>query len=598
MTRALVVVAALLWASGCDDGSAPSPRTPRTAVPQSTRENLDAAMEYLERANEFEESQSSFQVAYCLNRWLDGQSLRGDWQPDPLLERLPREIRGHAALQDLGRLRFHVEDAKPLQQSVWLRQISRWAAQRPADPSAEAWVTEREPELGRFEADQLRITLRLFDWTIRHIQLDELIPYPAETVAQPRPKPGEAVAPLDPPPLRGIPGPGYSLHPWQTLLYGHGDAWQRARVFILLCRQQGMDVAMLAFPAQTIPPRPRPWLPAVLVKDDLYLFDAAWGLPIAGRDRRGIATLAQVLEDPGLLQAMAAGSDRPYPVEAADLKSILALLDISPADVSRRMSVVEEHLTGDHRTVLTASPARLAARLRACRGIHEVALWSLPFEAIWYQAALEKKMADEPQAAAQQFVERAVFSGRNALVQGRCLHFRGILENQGEKKGAIALYMEARVPQAQIDGLTTSEEVQRQLGLTRDRDEGNVLWSRRVASFKIVLSQAKERATYWLGLAQYDAGRYEAAIEWLERRTLEAMPNGPWTNGARYNLGRAYEALGDSERARAWYRADKSSPQRDGNLWRASRLEQRLPEAKQGKPERASPLSGRLSPGE
>ena len=106
------------------------------------------------------------------------------------------------------------------------------------------------------------------------------------------------------------------------------------------------------------------------------------------------------------------------------------------------------------------------------------------------------------------------------------------------------------------------------------------MWKRRLATFKIVLSQAKERATYWLGLAQYDTGRYGSAVEWLERRTLEAMPNGPWTQGARYSLGRAYEALGDGERACTWYRADKLTPQRQGNLLRASRLEDRLQQRK------------------
>ena len=54
-------------------------------------------------------------------------------------------------------------------------------------------------------------------------------------------------------------------------------------------------------------------------------------------------------------------------------------------------------------------------------------------------------------------------------------------------------------------------------------------------------------------------------------RTLQANPNGPWTGGARYNLARTYEVLGDHANARAYYEQDKS-PQRHGNLLRARRL--------------------------
>jgi len=101
MTRALAILTALLWVSGCNHQPAPSPRVSRSVLPQSTRDNLDTAMNYLDRSNEFEEAQSSFQVAYCLNRWLDGQSVSGDWQPDPLVAGFPRDP-WHRRVQDLG----------------------------------------------------------------------------------------------------------------------------------------------------------------------------------------------------------------------------------------------------------------------------------------------------------------------------------------------------------------------------------------------------------------------------------------------------------------------------------------------------------------
>jgi tetratricopeptide (TPR) repeat protein len=152
------------------------------------------------------------------------------------------------------------------------------------------------------------------------------------------------------------------------------------------------------------------------------------------------------------------------------------------------------------------------------------------------------------------------------------------LDNQGEEKGAKTLYMMARVPQSQIDLLDSSEDVQKALGVAREADERDVMWKGRLASSKIVIAQAKAHATYWLGLAQYDTGKYDAAVEWLERRTLQGNPDGPWTNGARYNLARAYEALGNIAKARELYLADEASPQRHGNRLRARALEKRAAE--------------------
>jgi TolA-binding protein len=68
-------------------------------------------------------------------------------------------------------------------------------------------------------------------------------------------------------------------------------------------------------------------------------------------------------------------------------------------------------------------------------------------------------------------------------------------------------------------------------------------------------------------------GNHEAAVTWLQERTIDANPDGPWTDGARYNLGRTYEALGKYEEAREIYAADES-PQAHGNHLRAKLLKQ------------------------
>jgi len=57
---------------------------------------------------------------------------------------------------------------------------------------------------------------------------------------------------------------------------------------------------------------------------------------------------------------------------------------------------------------------------------------------------------------------------------------------------------------------------------------------------------------------------------------LEAYPDGPWTNAARYNLARVREATGELPEAIKLYEQDKS-PQRYGNRLRAQRLKSQLP---------------------
>ena len=87
-----------------------------------------------------------------------------------------------------------------------------------------------------------------------------------------------------------------------------------------------------------------------------------------------------------------------------------------------------------------------------------------------------------------------------------------------------------------------------------------------------LLKVAKQDASYWLGLVAFERRNFPAAADYLKTRTLTASPDGPWTAGARYNLGRVYEAQGKIDEAILMYQADRSA-QRTGNLLRARRLE-------------------------
>ena len=570
--------------AGCPSNSQHKSRrqTGFAATEQSSLKHLNAAIDFANRMDEFDEEQANVQVAYHLNRWVDELKLTDDWTPDPLSQSLPRTMRKDV-IAELGRPQFYLNDIKSLMQSVWCANIAKWVSRAPVlgplGPRSQAHAEALED----FEVDQLIVAERLFDWTIRNIQLETTLPYPFDPVVLTT---GAAANQerLLPPPRRGIPGPGYQTYPWQTLLFGRGDSLARARVFMQLARQQGIDIVMLAFPGLTTPPRPRPWVPAVLIRDQLYLFDTEVGLALPGPHDQGIATLQQVQADPSLLEKLDVGTDYKYRVVEKDLKEVLALVDASAQDLSRRMQLVQQNLTGDNRLVLTVDGTELSERLKQCPGVEDVLIWPISYETTWYQTvtttpayleALQLRIREDPGLQRDYLDRYVIFTVRNGLVRARHLHFRNKFDNVGDDKGAKILYLESRIPNAQLDQIETSDMVQEQLGLARHDDEQEGYFRGRMAMTKMVVTNTKHHASYWLGLAQYDDGRPEAAVEWFARRTLEAFPDGPWTGGARYNLGRTYEALDDIEKAREQYFQDES-PQKHGNLLRARYLARTL----------------------
>ena len=98
----------------------------------------------------------------------------------------------------------------------------------------------------------------------------------------------------------------------------------------------------------------------------------------------------------------------------------------------------------------------------------------------------------------------------------------------------------------------------------------------------------KEDATYWLGVATLGEGQPEAAIDYLQRMTLENAPDSRWTDAARGNLGRAYAALGRVDEAVKVLRED-GSPQRFGSRLLADRLERERKDAGAKPPESPAP---------
>jgi TolA-binding protein len=69
----------------------------------------------------------------------------------------------------------------------------------------------------------------------------------------------------------------------------------------------------------------------------------------------------------------------------------------------------------------------------------------------------------------------------------------------------------------------------------------------------MLIFRGKYDASYWLGLIAYERGNWASAIDYFQRRTLGAVPDGLWSAGARYSLARTYEASGQRVLAQKQY---------------------------------------------
>jgi len=467
------------------------------------------------------DDQALRQIVAWLNQWLRQSEPRNDWRPETLLETLDKElVTPQLALflsseslaanyfdpyDDLQpeqerTMRDALYDGRLIQEAVWLRDISRWA---PADNFS---------EVARVRA--------LFDWTVRNVQLE------AEDARKPH-------------------------RPWQVLLFGRGTAEQRAWVFALLCRQQGVEVVLLNA-AKGGGGDGVYWLAAAVIGQQLYLFDPRLGLPLPGPGGDGVATLQQVQQDDALLRQLDL-EDEAYPLTADALREISPQLVADPFDLTRRALQLESKLTGQDQLVLASRPSELAQRLHEVSGLAAPRLWQTPFRTLYDQWTLGPvaRRRDEVQAFKP-------FAVRPVLWKARTRHF------QGRRRPTARPTDEIIDDHREAARLYSSKQVR-----PTDRD----ISRSPTAEERRIQAAAKLHATYWLGLLSFDDGKYEVAAHWLSRPELTANGS-PWATGARYNLARTYEAQGKLDEAIALLQQD-SSPQSHGNRVRARWLKLR-----------------------
>jgi hypothetical protein len=533
-----------------------------------------------------------------LNHWASHQQPPAGWKPDPMLQTLPAPLRELAVVKALDALEFRrdlpPDDGWTLQEAIWLRDLSGWARGSSFDPLEQA--------------------KRLFDWTVRNVQLE----------------PERAAA--------GVPWVAIQ-RPWETLLLGRGTAVDRSWVFLLLARQQRLDAAALAVADPGDPERPQflPGLVVVLHKGQLYLFDLGLGLPIPGpggitRDAHGRldirpATLAEVVADDGLLRQLDASRELAYPLKSSQLQKVTILLDASPASLSRRMKLLESRLVGADALRITADPSAQARLFRKCEHVADVQLWQVPYMTIleemqnpqaraqWQGMMLfpfmaefkaparlqRENAADDPDSTLRERLAklRIASQGRDtddpdAATRGKLAKPKDASQEKGEaddaeadsrgqSSGWVAALWKGRI--YHIKGrLTGSPNAVQcyQLARGSERDLSTV----KNKEILVTYLWAKLDASYWLGLVEAAQDNLLSAEDYFKNRTLNALPESfwagglrfDWNRGATYNLGRVYEASGEPQKAIDLYRTEvqPQAPDRQGNLLRARWLESLL----------------------
>lgn len=586
----------------------------------SREDELHNGLRYVRNMNEYDYDKASEKAISSLNSWLSSVKDEQEFKVDPLRDRLPKEIKPFFPAEGFSANKFRLDDFSFLRQFVpapaaqvpiaegvrsgdyrylhecsQFRRIVDWAIKQPTDAQTESWIDEKAKTLDERSARKLREVARVFDWTIRHLQLEPAAKEPDRAASGPTTG-GAKDQPAMPPALKGEGGPGYTVFPGHCVVTGRADFVQRAWIFCLLARQAECDVVMLAFEnPQTS--RPEPWLPGALIGDQIYLFDTRLGLPIPLENDQGIATLAQVKENESLLRRLDLSAEMIYPASKDNLARLVALVEFCDASISKRMSFLESRLTGEEQMILAVNPSQIAEEVRKA-GVSQVYPWRIAYDTLLFRAHMDAALRANFPFFMQYYTFETPFIRPSPLAVARYKHLDGDFTGDGEQPGALGVYLSSRTSNEMIARFEETEEGQNLLKtrMMGDRELTVADKQQMIAAQKQALTISKIHASYFMGLAQYDRGAFAVAVEWFRNRTLEAMPDGPWTLGAKYNLARSLEALQKYREAREIYLSSQG-PQKEGDLIRARRLkpladaQPAAPEAKTESEPEAKPAS-------
>ena len=179
---------------------------------------------------------------------------------------------------------------------------------------------------------------------------------------------------------------------------------------------------------------------------------------------------------------------------------------------------------------------------------------------------------------AQSQLDQRPFSSRGTIMQGRLLQLRGFDRGDYDTPGAKKLFMQSRMSKKDLGKFNTAaEELSEDSPLVKGLPKDPTARRAVLMAGRDMAVRSKDVATYWLGTTSMNSGEYKVASDFF--KLIVADEDSRWQQSANYNLGRAYEKLGEKNedpdliaKAISCYEGDRESPQLSGNLLRAKLL--------------------------
>ena len=337
--------------------------------------------------------------------------------------------------------------------------------------------------------------------------------------------------------------------PFDVLLRGmatesEGMWSERGWLFLSLCRQLGLDAAMIRYTPEKVK-EPVVWCCGVLIDGKVYLFDPRVGMAVPDAKGDGVATLDEAMTNPLILDRMDIPGQSAYGTTrdalAGSPTKIGVMMDSGMRYFSPRMKLLQQNLAGKNQTILFRDPAEQVEQWKKALGGHcgEVKLWELPM-------TVETLLFTNPQFVESTLRALILFRPDFPLLYARMKQLRG------ETADAIHDYI----------GFRFAEKA-----LMRDK---------KTPIPKEVQDALDVYATFYLGTAHLEINDLKQA-EFFFEKTLAMLPEPgrgqPYYNmyrwGAQANLGRIKQAKGELDMATAYFGASDPTPQNHGNLFHA-----------------------------
>jgi Tetratricopeptide repeat len=414
------------------------------------------------------------------------------------------------------------------------------------------------------EGDDLTRVRRIFDWTVRNVEL-----VPADSLS------GNGLRQAEARPIDVL---------FRGMATEAGFWSERGWLFMSLCRQIGIDVGLLTYtPRASIMASPKtaatrpvvPWICAAIIDKKPYLFEQRIGMEIPGPDGTGVATLEEAINDPEVLGRLEIPGISVYgttPAELANSTSkIGVLIDSSLGYLSPRMRLLQGQLRGEHRTTLFRDPLEQGANFKAAMGarLGLVSLWELPI-------SVEERLFTDPNFVHATKMALQFFDSNYPLLFARTAQLRGDLAEATDKY--VALRFAENAVMKNKEKTPIPAEVQRALDFY---------------------------STYFLAQCHMDRGNVKQAED-LYKKLVDMCPEpGPgryfyymlrW--GALANLARIAEKNGDRASALSYYAQRFQTNDRHGQMFRARKLvwEHPFDEPAQPLPPAPPPTAAELKP--